>query len=85
MTIIPKGDRVFECDAHDIPRIKRTLERAGCKHQAATPGDYFIHRWIHFGNEGKSVITVFRSYRNTILGPRVPIFEALVAEEVVAV
>lgn len=84
MTIVPKGDRVYECDAHDVLRIKRSLERAGCTHQDPTPGSFYLHRWIHYGKDGKSVITLFKSHRITILGPRVPIFEALVESEEVA-
>lgn len=85
MTITPKGDRVYECEPADIPRIKRSLEGAGCTHQAPTPGAFYLHRWIHFGKDGKSVITLFRTHRITVLGPAVPALDALVADEAVTV
>lgn len=53
---------------------------------AGKPTDLYLHRWYHFGAEGKTVIVLFKPHppgsrpRLSLLGPRLDDVDTLVVE-----
>jgi len=69
------ADRVYECD--DPAALKELFKTFGFRHYPGLPDSLYSDRWVHVSPQGKTVLTLFRSGRLTLLGPAVPRLDAL--------
>jgi hypothetical protein len=74
------ADRVYEVD--DPPAIRELFQFLGFRHIPATRDSLYSDRWTHDGPQGRTVLTLFRSGRLTLLGPALPQIDALTIEPI---